>query len=92
MTAIAFNLLEFFLLQTGPIDMWWTGGTDNEQEGIWRWNFSGRYFNVNFEIWNAGEPDGGTRESCLLTSLSGYWQDYPCANSYGYVCERELVF
>lgn len=75
-----------------PIDLWWTGGSDNGQEGIWRWNFSGRYFNDNYNSWQAGEPDGGIRENCLLTSLSGNWQDEPCANSYYYVCERQLGF
>lgn len=87
------NYKFFFLkLQTGPIDLWWTGGSDNGQEGIWRWNFSGRYFNDNYNSWQAGEPDGGIRENCLLTSLSGNWQDEPCANSYYYVCERQLGF
>ncbi|MBW1786463.1 MAG: hypothetical protein JRK53_07570, partial [Deltaproteobacteria bacterium] len=63
----------------------WLGGTDEADEGNWRW-ITGESFvwaesNTNGWGWDSqyGEPNGGTGENCMdYDDGSVYWNDTEC--------------
>ncbi|KAI4879715.1 hypothetical protein NFI96_013869, partial [Prochilodus magdalenae] len=59
-----------------------------QQVGVWVWT-DGSAFNYN--IWNSGEPNGGTSENCLLMNYPVYWNDYVCNNSFPSVCAKTAI-
>ncbi|XP_051811869.1 ladderlectin-like [Acanthochromis polyacanthus] len=63
----------------------WIGFSDTSQEGRWTWSDGSE---VNYVCWSTGEPNGGTRENCGLTSWgsSFRWNDISCSYSYPSVC------
>ena len=59
----------------GANDHYWIGGTDNGDEGNWRW-VDGTPF--RFTSWYSREPTGGMRENFLLMFVRGFplvWKD-----------------
>jgi hypothetical protein len=68
-------------------DKWHMGLTDQWSEGTWVWANGD---SVSYTNWQAGEPNGGTTESCA--QLNRYhpaqsWNDEPCDQSLRFVCE-----
>ncbi|XP_013405924.1 CD209 antigen [Lingula anatina] len=70
----------------------WTGGTDKEKEGDWRWIGTGQ--KLTYTYWTPHEPNDHTgRQNCLYYTASGNqtWDDWNCENLYiNFVCEIEL--
>ena len=61
----------------------WLGGTDENREGHWIGNYSGREI-MKFNAWRYSYyPNGGFGENCLITHYSWQfkWDDKSC--SYG---------
>lgn len=76
----------------------WTGGTDSEIEGVWRWQdgttfwtggLTGMPVGGAYTFWNPGEPNnGGSGEDCLQIRRDGLWIDGPCdLVDATYICE-----
>nr|QYY47516.1 CD209 [Ctenopharyngodon idella] len=71
----------------------WIGLTDSDVEDTWKW-VDDTYLTSKF--WKSGEPNGRTRENCvLLTESSGWtyssgWADYPCHGHYQWICEKTI--
>ena len=70
----------------------WIGLSDLDSSRDWRWEDSSGLF---FSQWAAGEPNN-VNENCV-EFLNGFfygkqfkntWNDYLCANSLQFVCER----
>ncbi len=61
----------------------WIGGTDEVQEGMWKW-INGETW--SYTNWNAGEPNNSGNED-YLTLVYGRWNDLPNAWQLAYVCE-----
>ncbi len=67
------------------------GITDVASEGTWRYESDNQIY--TYEKWFKAEPNNaGGNEDCIHVHATTYeWNDVPCGNSYGYVCEG-LVF
>ncbi|XP_061438813.1 macrophage mannose receptor 1-like isoform X2 [Rhineura floridana] len=66
----------------------WIGLTDQEHDGAWKW-VDGTHVGPGNSYWHQNEPNGGNAENCALMK-SSQWYDYPCKESYHWICEREL--
>jgi hypothetical protein len=69
----------------------WIGLNDQLVEGSFVWDHGEPN---NWNLFNLGEPNGGTRENCALIvtnsydgSMYGSWVDSECGGTYSYVCE-----
>lgn len=70
---------------------YWIGANDLKEEGDWRWvnDLSKVYFNS----WRSGEPndyqhDRGGEDCANLRQVTNYqWNDLPCTDAVGYICE-----
>jgi hypothetical protein len=72
-----------FLLSLGVADAW-IGFTDAKTEGTYAWA-SGESAYVN---WGKTQPDdAGGNEDCASFLADGTWNDAPCGQARGYVCE-----
>uniref|UniRef100_A0A4W6DVJ2 C-type lectin domain-containing protein n=1 Tax=Lates calcarifer TaxID=8187 RepID=A0A4W6DVJ2_LATCA len=74
----------------------WIGLSDNPQswKGImgsdansWRWSASGETSKTGYQNWAVSEPNNsGGRETCVMTSTNGKWNDMPCQEPGSFVC------
>ena len=67
----------------------WIGGSDKENEGVWRWSDGSPWSYTN---WDPGQPNRDNNKDCLQF---GYhekrdWMDRPCANNVNFVCSQAL--
>lgn len=82
-------------------DYYWLGGTDQEEEGVWKW-VTGEGF--AYENWSINNPDNfhypqfgyenylGIVINSDFGAEKGEWNDYSIINDYcshGYICEWE---
>ncbi|KAA8595412.1 hypothetical protein FQN60_012547 [Etheostoma spectabile] len=67
----------------------WIGGFDAVKEGTWLWSDGSKF---DFTYFNAGQPDGGAVENCLLIyyGVTG-WYDGPCGSIFSFVCSKDSV-
>ena len=57
----------------------WLGATDNEAEGIWKWQSSGTV--LNYFNWDITQPDNSRVENCLwMWKNAEKWDDWWCNN------------
>ena len=69
----------------------WIGGTDLENEGIWKWEASGDP--VPYSGWYCGQPsDRKGNQNCMVISIGykGRFDDTMCDKELGYFCEENL--
>ena len=72
----------------------WTGLNDLDTEGVWLWFVDDSPLDPSLESpnsnWVANEPNNamGDEHCMMLTSVG--WNDYPCTNTRGYICEAPL--
>jgi len=68
---------------------WWTAGMDAGREGRWIWPSSLSI--VESYVWDAGEPDGGSKQNCLcLPSTYSYkGHDCDCDVSRRLICQKK---
>ena len=65
----------------------WLGGTDESNEGRWKWFTTGQNVTADSYFWGSGQPNnyGGT-EHCL-ENRDGKWNDAICDESRISACE-----
>jgi len=53
----------------------------------WKWSDGSK---SSFRYWSNKEPNGGELEDCAAVDfgISGYWQDWPCAQRFPFICFR----
>lgn len=64
---------------------WWTGGRDYHGIDTWVWDSSKDSF--SYVNWDKNQPDPSS-EDCLVIESSGYWHDYYCNQTFGFICEK----
>lgn len=71
-------------------ELWWAGGTDRGDEGVWRWDDLTPW---SYSHWHSGQPNDGTTisQDCLELNRfdDGSWNDYECDEPARFVCESE---
>ena len=62
----------------------WLGGTDQKEEGVWRWNDGSTW---NFTRWSNGTGSRGVGKDCVLMIENKEWWDYSCTEIKPFVCQ-----
>ncbi|XP_053336240.1 C-type lectin domain family 6 member A-like [Clarias gariepinus] len=69
----------------------WIGLNDRDGVGEWKWVDDTPLITG---FWASGEPDGSTREFCVVTGHKSdpvfTWADYNCNNMFMWVCEKNF--
>ncbi|KAI8775970.1 C-type lectin domain family 3 member A isoform X2 [Biomphalaria glabrata] len=82
------DIIEAYVKNNGLFDIVYVGGTDEEQEGVWKYKHSNT--TVKYLNWENGEPNGGRGENCLAYHISQLY-DITCSffpyNKVGFLCE-----
>uniref|UniRef100_A0A673KBA9 C-type lectin domain-containing protein n=1 Tax=Sinocyclocheilus rhinocerous TaxID=307959 RepID=A0A673KBA9_9TELE len=63
------------------------GLTDVDVENTWKW-VDGSTLTTGF--WGHKEPNGKRGENCALTYKS-WWNDYPCSETFKWICEKKVL-
>ena len=92
----------FALGLVGAANLAWLGGTDQTQQGVWRWTGgpeAGTQFSNGatptggaYTNWLGGEPNGGSSEDCvhIWGAQAGRWNDRVCTAPTAYLVEISL--
>uniref|UniRef100_A0A3B4AWV0 C-type lectin domain-containing protein n=1 Tax=Periophthalmus magnuspinnatus TaxID=409849 RepID=A0A3B4AWV0_9GOBI len=69
----------------------WIGLSDRKTEGVWKW-VDGSPLTIRFIFWRSGEPnDAWGEEDCVgIMGEHKYWNDMPCFEKIGCLCELKL--
>jgi len=77
----------------------WTGLNDRTEEGTWKYNDDeiddAVYVDVSYVNWDENEPNDhqGAEDCVAMRADKKYkWNDFPCADTYRVLCEREELF
>eukprot|EP00105_Crassostrea_gigas_P010137 XP_011425314.1 PREDICTED: perlucin-like [Crassostrea gigas] len=85
------NFLRLHAFEINPEGHFWVGGTDVLVDGQWIWISSQE--RIEYTDWVPGEPNGGTREGCLMLNGGKYhfhWNDANCHSLQSFICEKQL--
>ena len=67
----------------------WLGGSDKDEEGVWRWTDGSPW---NYTNWEPNNGQSGDTYNCVLLSRpfgSGIkWYDYYCTDTYPFICQN----
>ena len=67
----------------------WVGGTDQEEEGGWRWSDESHW---NFAQWDNGYGSRGKSQNCIrFYSPSNRWRDTFCTIPYPFICQSSSL-
>ena len=59
---------------------YWIGLNDVKTEGDFRWEHD--EVSPGFLPWGTGEPNGDTRENCVIVNIYFKWNDIPCSTEH----------
>ena len=62
----------------------WMGGTDQHQEGIWRWSDDSPW---GFTDWEIGHGNRGDSKNCAWLDFGYGWSDVECQYTYSFICQ-----
>ena len=71
------------------LDNAWLGGSDIEEEGIWKWADCAPW---DFTFWNPGEPNnvGGIQDCLQYDHSHAGWDDTECTHEKFFVCSKKI--
>ncbi|XP_018957371.1 CD209 antigen-like protein C [Cyprinus carpio] len=64
----------------------WIGLSDRDVEDTWKWVDGSK---MTFRLWRSPEPNGYTKENCVLAYASG-WIDHGCHKEFKWICEKNI--
>lgn len=68
----------------------WLGGSDREQEGVWKWETSNELLTIT--DWIKDQPNNFNNQDCLTVhtdpDVDFKWNDEYCSKRLRFVCER----
>jgi Lectin C-type domain len=82
------------------LDTYWTSGSDEFHEGLFKWCSTPKAENVSAELkFKTGEPNnGGGAENCMQCSVLAdpmpnnlVLSDHDCNNTQRYICEAIII-
>lgn len=83
----------FESMKTNNIASWvWIGGSDIEEEGVWKWADSTPWED---KFWAPGEPsNAGNNEDCIYLQNPGYklnrkFNDWTCSKESHFLCSKK---
>uniref|UniRef100_A0A8C1PG27 C-type lectin domain-containing protein n=1 Tax=Cyprinus carpio TaxID=7962 RepID=A0A8C1PG27_CYPCA len=81
---------DFVKIISGGSEYFWIGLTDIEVEGRWKWVDGSNMTLPGF--WAFGQPDSyqGKEEDCATNYSSG-GADFPCDETYKWICEKNIL-
>ena len=65
----------------------WTGGSDQQQEGVWQLSDGSAW---GYHNWKEGYGKKGTSRNCATIERSGEWYDSGCQWTYFFICELNV--
>ena len=79
-------------VQTLVQDLAWTGGSDEDEEGVWRWVEDDSLVEEDFSNWLPGEPSDSEGQNCMaMRSSDGKWYDTSCNSATpAAVCSKRV--
>ena len=74
----------------GGIYHLWIGGSDLEEEGVWKWADCSPW---NFTYWRSGEPNNfhGAQDCINYHPEDRKWDDYQCNSKARFVCRQRKI-
>ena len=73
------------LLQVVAGSRGWIGYSDRAEVNVWTWTDGSTKY--PYTHWNAGEPNGGSRENCAMMRNDGFWNDATCTDKMPFICK-----
>ena len=72
-------------------DLAWTGGSDEDEEGVWRWVEDDSLVE-DFSNWLPDEPSDSEGQNCMaMRSSDGKWYDTSCNSAQpAAVCSKRV--
>jgi len=67
----------------------WIGGSDKEEEGVWKWLDCSSFRDHRFTAWAHHQPSNGKDQHCLEL-WSRKWNDNLCSKKNNFVCSKRL--
>ena len=70
----------------------WVGGTDQEEEGEWKWTDGSDWSYTKWATQPKQPDDAHNDEDCLQITLNDFdgWNDINCGNNYQFVCSQRI--
>ena len=70
-------------LVAGSVATVWIGGSDQEEEGVWRWRDGSPIVNIT---WKDGTGSQGVKYNCIIKN-GQVWMDYLCEEELPFICQ-----
>ncbi|KAJ8036335.1 Macrophage mannose receptor 1 [Holothuria leucospilota] len=86
---------QYLLSQIVSFDgYYWFGLHDLSDEGDFEWVDGTKLIDTGFTRWDLRQPDnyGEAGEDCVVMWTSGLWNDWPCTNKGGLMCDQDAVY
>lgn len=78
------------LFHSNQIQELWIGASDISQEGYYVWDNGNKPVSPGYTNWGPNAPNDVKGEDCVeYNRYSFTWNDAPCGNGYGGVCEAQ---
>lgn len=91
MASVNTNAIQDYVveeLKKRGLDYAWFGGSDIEEEGVWKWT---DYTPWEFTNWGPQNPDNaGGNQDCFQYDVKYKWDDDGCAEEYPFVCGKNI--
>ena len=68
--------------------MYWLGGNDIEEEGVWVWPHANVHV-AQYTAWQQNEPNNADSGENCMGLIRDAWNDDNCMSGKRYICEMD---